>query len=82
MSERLMLKGALEEKKLRRMKLATRAEALIRAIKIIIQPASVTPLRDLRTGEALELITELHTLCGDYARLSGQIDDIRRELGS
>ncbi|WP_028320388.1 hypothetical protein [Desulfatiglans anilini] len=81
MSERLMLKGALEEKKLRSMKLAIKADGLIRGIKQIIQPAAVTPLRDLRTSEALELIGELDDLKTEYVQVVAEMDEIRRELG-
>ncbi len=80
MSERLMLRGALQEKKLERMRLAARAQGLISAIKQIVQPASVIPLRELRTDEALELISELHRLREAYMPLCAEIGEIEREL--
>ncbi|MFZ2448112.1 MAG: hypothetical protein WAW37_17275 [Syntrophobacteraceae bacterium] len=80
MSERLILKGALQDKKLERMRLAARAQGLITAIKQIVQPASVVPLKDLRTDEAFELIAELHRLRGLYLPLCAEIEEIEREL--
>ena len=81
MSERLMLEGALQEKKMQGISLATRAEGLIRALKIAIQPASVTPLKELRTDEIRELAIELDTLKTEYVGLTQQMADISRELG-
>lgn len=80
MGERLILKGVLQEKKMERMRLAARAQGLITGIKHIVQPASVIPLRDLRTDEALELISELHRLREQYAALCSHIEEIEREL--
>ncbi len=80
MSERLILKGALQEKKMERMRLAARAQGLISAIKQIIQPASVIPLKELRTDEALELISDLHRLRESYLPLCEEIREIEREL--
>ncbi|MBW1666858.1 MAG: hypothetical protein JRJ66_02165 [Deltaproteobacteria bacterium] len=81
MSERLILEGTLQEKKMERMKLATKAQGLIRSIKMIIQPAPVTPLGELRTGEALELMAELDRVKRRYDRLSAEIGEIKKELG-
>ena len=81
MSERLILEGALQEKKMKRMKLATRAEGLIRALKIAVQPASVTPLKDLRTDEVRELAIELDDVRKEYLSLSKGIEEIEGELG-
>lgn len=81
MSERLMLKGALVEKKLAKMNMAAKAEGLIRAIKMIMQPASVTPLREVRTDEARQLIADLDDLRKEYLRLVAEIEEIERELG-
>ncbi len=80
MSERLILKGALQDKKMERMRLAAHAQGLITAIKQIVQPASVIPLKDLRTDEALELASELHRLREVYLPLCAQIEEIEREL--
>jgi hypothetical protein len=80
MSERLILKGALQDKKMERMRLAARAQGLITAVKQIVQPASVIPLKDLKTDEALELISELHRLREVYVPLCAQIEEIEREL--
>ena len=80
MSERLILKGALQDKKMERMRLAARAQGLITAIKQIVQPASVVPLKDLRTDEALELVADLHGLREQYVPLCAEIEEIEREL--
>jgi hypothetical protein len=81
MSERLILKGALQEKKLVRMRLAAKAEGLIVGIKNLIQHASIVPLRELETGHALELIRELDNLRTQYLALCDDIGKIERELG-
>jgi uncharacterized protein (DUF2249 family) len=80
MSERLILQGALQEKKMERMKLAVKAEGLIRAMKTIIQFSSVTPLGELKTGEALEIIKDLHKTKSRYDALTGEMNEIKREL--
>lgn len=80
MSERLILRGALQEKKMERMRLAAQAQGLISAIKQLIQPASIIPLRALRTDEALELVSELHGVRERHARLCAEIEEIEREL--
>ena len=80
MSERLILMGALQEKKREKMHMAVRAQGLITAIKQIIQPASVIPLRELQTPEALELMTELHQIRERYLPLCDAIAEIEREL--
>lgn len=81
MSDRLILQGSMQEKKMERMKLATKAEGLIRAVKSLIQAASVTPLAELQTGEALEVMKELHQTKKKYDFVTGQIAEIKRELG-
>jgi len=81
MSERLIRQGALAEKKQRRMEMAAHAQGIIRALKIIIQPASITPLAELRTDEAREMITELDDLRTEYLQLLGEIKEIEKELG-
>ncbi len=81
MNDRLMMKGALEEKKQDRLRLATRAEALIRGLRTAIMPASVMPLDDLRTAEVAEMARELNEVKQQYSRLMREIDDIKRELG-
>lgn len=81
MSERLLLKGALHEKRMERMTLATRAQGLISAMKVIVQPASVVPLKDLKTAEILELAGELDRIRSEYLRVSADVSEIERELG-
>lgn len=81
MSERLILEGALQEKKMQRMKLATRAEGLIRALKIAIQPGSITPLKDLRTDEIREFAVDLDGVRRAYLKLSEEMTEIEQELG-
>ena len=80
MSERLMLKGALADKKQARMQMAARAAGLITGIKVIIQPAAIIPLKDLKTGDARALIRELDDLRGDYLKLTAEIEELEREL--
>lgn len=80
MSDRLILKGALHEKKRDRMTLATRAQGVITGLKYIIQPASVMPLKDLKTDLALELVTELHRIRHEYLKVSADVDELEREL--
>jgi len=80
MSERLILEGSLQRKKMLSMQLATRAAGLITAIKIIIQPAAIRPLKDLKTGEALSLIRELDDVRTQYLQVQAEIDEIRQEL--
>ena len=80
MTERLILMGALQEKKREKMRMAVRAQGLITAIKQIIQPASVIPLKELQTPEALELMTELQQIREQYLPLCAEIEQIEREL--
>lgn len=79
-TERLMLRGALDEKKRERLRLATRAAGDITALKTIIQPAAVVPLAELRTAEALELARDLDETRTEFLRLSEEIREIEREL--
>lgn len=81
MSERLILQGALSEKKMERMRLASIAQGLIGSIKTIIQPAYITPLAEIRAEEALELIKELVNVKRHYDSLTEEIERIERELG-
>jgi hypothetical protein len=81
MSQRLILRGALEEKKMARIKLAARAAGIIRALKIIVQPAAVTPLEELKSAEAAELAAELDGVRGQYLKLCSEIVEIEQELG-
>jgi len=76
-----MLEGALHSKKMQSMKLATRAEGIIRAVKQILQPASIIKLKDVRTGEAVELIGDLHEVRRQYLDLCREIEDIKKEMG-
>ncbi|NSW85223.1 MAG: hypothetical protein HPY84_02775 [Syntrophobacteraceae bacterium] len=80
MSERLMLKGALHEKKRECMTLAIRAQGVITGLKHIIQPASIVPLKDLKTDQALELMKELHELKQEYLQVSRDVDELEQEL--
>ncbi|WAC06592.1 MAG: hypothetical protein OS130_10035 [Thermodesulfobacteriota bacterium] len=81
MSERLILQGALAEKKRKQIAIVTKADGIIRAIKIIIQPGAIRPFAELKTGEARQLIIELDDLHTEYVQLLDQIADIKRELG-
>lgn len=81
MSERLIMEGALAEKKRRQIAIVTKADGLIRAIKMIIQPGAVRPFAELKTGEARQLIIELDDLHTEYVNLLDQIAEIKQELG-
>ena len=81
MNHRLVPRGALQEKQMERMRLAARAQGLIVGIKQIVQPASVVPLKDLQTTEALELISDLHNLRRLYLAICRDIEEIEKELG-
>jgi len=81
MSDRLTLMGALEEKKQARLKLATKAGALIKSLDTMILPASVTPLEELKTAEILELAQDLHDVKTRYATIMSEIKDLKKELG-
>jgi len=81
MSERLMLQGLLGEKKRKQLEIATKANGLIRAIKMIVQPATVTPFAAVKTGEARQLIIELDDLHTEYVTLLAEIAEIKQELG-
>lgn len=80
MSERLILKGVLQDKKMERLRLSARAQGLITAIRQTVQPASVRPLKDLHTDEALEIMMELNKLREHFVLLCGEIEQIEREL--
>lgn len=80
MSERLMLEGSLEKKKKASLKLAAVAEGLIRSLKMLIQPASVIKLTELKTDQALELAEQLHETREKYLQLKAEIADIEKEL--
>ena len=81
MSERLILEGALTEKKRRQIAIATKADGIIRALKMIVQPGAVRPFAELKTGEARQLIVELDELHTEYVALLGEIKEIKQELG-
>lgn len=81
MSEVLILKGALQEVKQNAMRLATRAEGLISAIRQLAQHASVIPLRELKTEELLEMAAQLDKTVKEYRGERARIDAIRRDLG-
>jgi len=81
MSNRLTMMGALEEKKQARLKLATKAGALIKSLDAMILPASVTPLEELKTAEILEFAQELHDVKTRYAKIMSEIKELKKELG-
>jgi len=76
-----MLQGALSEKKRRQIAIATKADGIIRAIKMIVEPGAIRPFSELKTGEARQLIIELDDLHVEYIQLLDQIAEIRQELG-
>jgi hypothetical protein len=81
MMERVMLETSYATKKMERMRLATEAQKLISAVKIIIQPASVTPLAALNVDDALDLMKNLQRVKKRYDAVTAEIAEIKRELG-
>ena len=81
MSERLILQGVLSDKKRKQLEIPTKANGIIRAIKMIAQPATVTPFANIKTGELRQLIIELDDLHTEYVTLLAEISEIKQELG-
>ena len=82
MSDRLVLRGALAEKKEKRFRLAAKAAGIISALRRMVLPAAVTPLADLPTAEIMALAVDLDSVRDAYMELSAEMADIERELGS
>ncbi|MCE5336960.1 MAG: hypothetical protein LLG06_20465 [Desulfobacteraceae bacterium] len=81
MSRRLILKGALAEKKLKYSELSTQIDPLIREINALMMPASVIPLVELQATRALRKMTEIYRLRKRCLELKSDIDEIEKELG-
>ena len=81
MSERLKLRGALEEKRLKAQDLAVRAAAIIRAMRDLTLPAAVTPLAEIDSAQILQLAAMLHEIRTNYISLVSDIEELKRELG-
>lgn len=81
MSTRLILKGARAEKKQAQMHLAARCQGLIKALNDILQPAYITPLKDIDTASGLELMRDLNEERRLYLELTQEIEQIDRDLG-
>ena len=81
MSERLKLRGALEEKRLKAQDLAVRAAGIIRAMRGLTLPAAVTPLAEIDSAQILQLAAMLHEIRTKYMSLASDIEALKRELG-
>jgi hypothetical protein len=81
MSERTMMEASYLQKKMERMRLATEAQRLINAIKMIIQPASITPLEQLKTADAAELVKQLHRVKTRYDKATVEVGELKEALG-
>jgi len=81
MSERLKLRGALEEKRLKAQDLAVRAAGIIRAMRDLTLPAAVTPLAEIDSAQILQLAAMLHEIRTNYISLASDIEELKRELG-
>ena len=80
MSERLQLKGMLSDLKQKKMKLATGADANVRAMRNILATASVSPLSEIDLESALIHLTEARQQQEDYFRVCADIKKIEKEL--
>lgn len=78
--ERLRLKGALEEKKLKSQELAARAAGVIRGLRDLAVPAVITPLQAIHTEEIRELASLLHEIKTQYLEILFEMDMIKGEL--
>lgn len=81
MSEYLRIRGALEEKKLKAQELAVRAAGVIRALRDLAVPASITPLREIDSAQILELSRMLHEIRGRYMDIISDMEMIKKDLG-
>lgn len=80
MSERLILKGALAEKRSRRLNLAAKAEGLIGAVKDRLSMAKIQPLKDLKMPEIMALTQDLAGTHAEFLQVNVEIEDLEREL--
>lgn len=81
MTDRLTLRGALAEKKQKRIDLAAKASRLIRSLDREIQPAAVIPLSELSTRDIRDAALELHEITQAYLKVLADIREIEAELG-
>jgi hypothetical protein len=81
MSERTVIEASYAQKKMERMRLAAEAQKLISAIKVIVQPASITPLEHLKTADTLDLARQLHRVKTQYDAVTAEIREIKEALG-
>lgn len=80
MSERLALKGKLTELRKKKMSLATKADANIKAGKNLLSMSSVTPLEDIDLQAALVLLGDAKKYQDEYHDICEQIKTIEKEL--
>lgn len=79
-TEKLILKGRLQEFKMEKMKLAGSVEANVRAAKSLLAASSVTPLAELDLVGANQQLTEAAAQQAEYLKVCGQIRTIEEEL--
>ena len=80
MSERLILKGALAEKRQRRLEIEAEIGGLTHSLKGLILPAAVLPTRDLSAGQIKAQAVRLEELHTEYLKLLADIEAIERDL--
>ncbi len=80
-TERLLIKGKIEELKQRKMKLACGCDANIKASKRLLSTTVVTPLADIdlqaaytNLGEALAQQREYLEICRNIETLAAELD--------
>lgn len=74
------IRVALEEKKQQRLNMEADAGSFIKALEDLVEPLSITPLKDLKTDLIFAAARRLHDLRGDYVRLLAEIDDLQGRL--
>lgn len=80
MSERLMLKDALQARKFRRMELSSTADAKLRSMKELLVKAVIYPLGEIDCDLILSLAAETKKLKDEYTLLTEEIAKIEKEL--
>lgn len=80
MSGRLMLKGALQEKRQRDYEVVTEARGLAGSIRDILGEAVFRPLADVKVPEAEAMMDRLGALYAEHKSLLAEIAEIEREL--
>ena len=77
----LQLKGALAEKKQRRMDLTVRIDANVAAIKSLLATSSITPMADVDLRAVKLNADEAYQLQEDLKACLNDIENLQKELG-